>query len=46
VPIIYLGSRFANSLRSKTTHVVASIIFAVLDGLALRNAFMNTPLVS
>jgi putative Ca2+/H+ antiporter (TMEM165/GDT1 family) len=45
VPVIYLGSRFANSLRPKTIHIVASIIFAVLGGLALRNALMNTPLV-
>jgi putative Ca2+/H+ antiporter (TMEM165/GDT1 family) len=45
VPVIYLGNRFANSLRPKTIHIVASIIFAVLGGLALRNALMNTPLV-
>ena len=45
VPVICLGSRFANSLRPKTIHIVASIIFAVLGGLALRNALMNTPLV-
>jgi Ca2+/H+ antiporter, TMEM165/GDT1 family len=45
VPVIYLGSRFANSLPPKTIHIVASIIFAVLGGLALRNAMMNTPLV-
>jgi putative Ca2+/H+ antiporter (TMEM165/GDT1 family) len=38
VPVIYLGSRFADRLPTKTVHVIASIIFVVLGGLALRNA--------
>jgi Ca2+/H+ antiporter, TMEM165/GDT1 family len=46
VPVIYLGSRFANRLHPKTVHVVASIIFVVLGAMALRNALMNTALVS
>lgn len=45
VPVIYLGSRFANRLHPKAVHIVASIIFVVLGGIALRNAFMNTPLL-
>jgi putative Ca2+/H+ antiporter (TMEM165/GDT1 family) len=44
VPVIYLGSRFANRLRPKVIHIVASIIFVVLGGIALRNALVNTPL--
>jgi putative Ca2+/H+ antiporter (TMEM165/GDT1 family) len=42
VPVIYLGSRFANHLHPKAVHIVASIIFVVLGGIALRNALMNT----
>jgi putative Ca2+/H+ antiporter (TMEM165/GDT1 family) len=38
VPVLYLGSRFADRLPTKTGHVIASIIFVVLGGLALRNA--------
>lgn len=45
VPVIYLGSRFANRLHPKAVHIVASIIFVVLGGIALRNALMNTPLL-
>lgn len=45
VPVIYLGSRFANRLRPKTLHIVASIIFVVLGVIALRHALLNTPLV-
>lgn len=44
VPVIYLGSRFANRLHPKAIHIVASIIFVVLGGIALRNAIVNTPL--
>lgn len=44
VPVIYLGSRFANSLHPKAVHIVASIIFVVLGAIALRNALTNTPL--
>lgn len=44
VPVIYLGSRFADRLHPKAVHVVASIIFVVLGGLALRNALLSTPL--
>jgi len=42
VPVIYLGSRFANRLHPKTIHIVASIIFVVLGGIALRNAITGT----
>ena len=44
VPVIYLGSRFATRLQPKAVHIVASIVFVVLGGLALRNAMLNTPL--
>lgn len=44
VPVIYLGSRFANRLHPKAVHIVASIIFVVLGGIALRNAILNMPL--
>ena len=43
VPVIYLGSRFADRLHPKAVHIVACHIFTVLGGLALRNALMNTP---
>ncbi|PRC94476.1 TMEM165/GDT1 family protein [Solimicrobium silvestre] len=42
VPVIYLGSRFANKLPIKAVHIIASIIFVVLGGLALRNAITGT----
>lgn len=45
VPVIYFGSRFANRLHPKAIHIVVSIIFVVLGGIALRNALLNTPLV-
>ena len=45
VPVIYLGSHFANRLHPKAVHIVASILFVVLGGLALRNALMNTALL-
>ncbi len=38
VPVIYLGSRFASHLPVKAVHILASVIFVVLGGLALRNA--------
>ena len=44
VPVIYLGSRFANRLHPKAVHIAASIIFVVLGGIALRNALVNSPL--
>jgi putative Ca2+/H+ antiporter (TMEM165/GDT1 family) len=44
VPVIYLGSRFANRLHPKAVHAVASFIFVILGGIALRNAILNTPL--
>jgi len=46
VPVIYLGSRFANKLPIKAVHIIASIIFVVLGGLALKNAIIGTPLTS
>jgi putative Ca2+/H+ antiporter (TMEM165/GDT1 family) len=45
VPVIYLGSRFADRLSPKVVHIVASVIFVVLGGMALRNALMNTSLL-
>ena len=45
VPVIYLGSRFANRLNPKAVHIVAAVVFVVLGALALRNALMNTALV-
>jgi len=46
VPVIYLGSRFANKLPIKAVHIITSIIFVVLGGLALRNALIGTPLAT
>jgi Ca2+/H+ antiporter, TMEM165/GDT1 family len=46
VPVIYLGSRFANRVNPKFVHIAASVIFVVLGGIALRNAITNTPLLS
>jgi putative Ca2+/H+ antiporter (TMEM165/GDT1 family) len=46
VPVIYLGSRFANRLPTRTVHVMASIIFVVLGGLALKNALTGAPQAS
>ena len=45
VPVIYLGSRFADRLHPKAVHIAASIIFVILGGIALRNALVNTPLL-
>ena len=45
VPVIYLGSRFANRLNPTAVHIVAAVVFVVLGALALRNALMNTALV-
>ena len=45
VPVIYLGSRFANRLNPKAVHIVAAVVFVVLGALALRNALMSTALV-
>ncbi|RMC99910.1 TMEM165/GDT1 family protein [Aquitalea palustris] len=44
VPVIYLGSRFADRLPAKAVHIMASIIFLVLGGLALANAINGTAL--
>jgi putative Ca2+/H+ antiporter (TMEM165/GDT1 family) len=44
VPVIYLGSRFADRLNPKAVHIVASIIFFVLGVMALSHALSNTPL--
>jgi putative Ca2+/H+ antiporter (TMEM165/GDT1 family) len=41
VPVIYLGSRFANRLPTKAVHVIAAILFAVLGVLALKNALLG-----
>jgi putative Ca2+/H+ antiporter (TMEM165/GDT1 family) len=46
VPVIYLGSKFAHRLPPKAIHLIASLIFVVLGGLALRNALITTPLFS
>jgi len=46
VPVIYLGSRFADRLPAKAVHIVAAIIFVVLGGMALRSALVGTPLAS
>lgn len=43
-PAVYFGSRFADKLPTKTVHIVAAIIFAVLGGLALRNALIGASL--
>ena len=45
VPVIYLGSRFADRLHPKAVHIAASIIFVIRGGIALRNALVNTPLL-
>ena len=45
VPVIYLGSKFSNQLPAKAIHILASIIFVILGGIALRNAILNTPLL-
>jgi putative Ca2+/H+ antiporter (TMEM165/GDT1 family) len=46
VPAVYFGSRFADRLPAKTIHIIAALIFAVLGGLALRNALIGAPLTS
>jgi len=46
VPVIYLGSRFADRLPTKAVHLVASLIFVVLGGLALAHAINGTPLIA
>ncbi len=45
-PVIYLGSRFADRLPTKTVHILAAVIFVILGGMALRNALVGTPLAS
>ncbi len=46
VPVIYAGSRFAHRLPVRTVHRVAAVIFLLMGGLALRNAFGTTPLLA
>jgi putative Ca2+/H+ antiporter (TMEM165/GDT1 family) len=46
VPVIYLGSRFANHLPIKAVHIIASIIFFILGGIALMNAINGTPIAA
>lgn len=43
VPVIYLGSRFANRLPAKVIHIIAAILFLVLGALALEHALSGTP---
>ena len=43
VPVIYLGSRFADRLNPKLVHRIASVVFVILGGLALYNALYPTP---
>jgi putative Ca2+/H+ antiporter (TMEM165/GDT1 family) len=38
VPVIYFGHKFADRLPTKAVHILATIIFVVLGGLALRTA--------
>ncbi|WP_233160725.1 TMEM165/GDT1 family protein [Aquitalea sp. ASV11] len=45
VPVIYLGSRFADRLPTKAVHIVASLIFVVLGALALMNAINGKQLL-
>ena len=42
VPVIYLGSRFADRLNPQLVHRIASIVFVILGGLALYNALYPT----
>jgi putative Ca2+/H+ antiporter (TMEM165/GDT1 family) len=44
LPVIYLGSKFSSQLPAKAIHILASVIFVVLGGMALQNAIVNTPL--
>jgi Ca2+/H+ antiporter, TMEM165/GDT1 family len=44
VPAVYLGHRFSDRLPVRAVHIVASLIFAVLALLALRNALAGTPM--
>ena len=43
VPVIYLGSRFADRLQPQLVHRIACLIFIILGGLALYNALVPTP---
>ena len=45
VPVIYLGSKFADRLPTKAVHVVASLIFVVLGALALMNALNGSSML-
>lgn len=44
VPVIYLGGRFADRLPTKAVHIIASLIFIILGGLALKNALTGAAL--
>lgn len=44
VPVIYLGSRFAERLPTRKVHMLAAVIFVVLGLLALHHAVTTTPL--
>ena len=46
VPVIYLGSRFAERLKPKVVHILASILFLILGALALKNALTHAPLLA
>jgi Ca2+/H+ antiporter, TMEM165/GDT1 family len=42
IPVIFLGHKFADKLPTRAVHIIASVIFLVLGGLALRNALTGT----
>lgn len=43
VPVIYFGQRFADRLPAQAVHILACLMFAILGGLALRNALLGAP---
>jgi len=45
VPVIYLGSRFAERLPARAVHGLASLIFVILGGMALFNAIRGAALL-
>jgi len=46
VPVIYLGSRFAQRLKPRVLHILASIVFLVLGAIALKHALTHAPLLA
>lgn len=44
VPVIYLGSRFANRLPAKAIHIIGAILFIILGLLALEHALSGAPI--